>query len=254
MNRPKLGLIGLIHEEAKQDFWGTMQRVAEIGYEGIEGAGALLQGDAKANVRRFHELGLQVATHSASLDQLRTDLDNVIAEALTLETPHVTVWWAPCGSREQLLRDTELYNAAGARLAAEGLKLCYHNHDHEFKTTFNGLYALDILAEHTDPKALYFRMDVAWITLGGADPAHILRKMAGRVPAIHLKDVYGTEEVGQWTAVGTGIVNIRESILAAVEIGGVEWMTVEQDQLRNLTAFETVLVSYLNLKEAGLLS
>ncbi len=252
MNRPKLGLIGLIKEEADKDFWGTMQRVAEIGYEGIEGAGELLQGDVKANVRRFHELGLQVATHSASPDQLRNDLDKVIAEALSLETSHVTLWWAPCNSKEELLRDAELYNAAGARLAAEGLKLCYHNHDHEFKTTFNGLYALDILAEHTDPKSLYFRMDVAWITVGGADPAHILRKMAGRVPAIHIKDVYGTDVVGKWTAVGTGIVSIHDSIRAACEIGGVEWMTVEQDQLRNLSAFETVLVSYLNLKEAGL--
>jgi sugar phosphate isomerase/epimerase len=253
MTKPKLGLIGLIHEEAKQDFWGTMQRVAEIGYQGIEGAPQLLQGDVKANVKRFHQLGLQVATHSASLDQLRNDLDQVIADSLALETSHVTVWWATCNSRDEVLRDAEFYNATGARLAAEGLKLCFHNHDHEFKKTYNGLYALDILAEYTDPKSLYFRLDIAWITLGGADPAHILRKMAGRVPAIHIKDVYGTDEIGKWTAVGTGIVNIKDSIRTAFEIGSVEWMTVEQDKLRNLTPFETVTVSYLNLKETGLL-
>jgi len=253
MTRPKLGLIGLVREEAKQDFWGTMQRVAEIGYEGIEGPAALLEGDVKVNVARFHELGLQVATHSAGKDQLQSDLDAVIRDALALQTKDVTVWWATADSRDELLRDAELYNAAGARLAAEGLRLCYHNHAHEFQKTYNGLYALDILAEHTDPKALYFRLDVAWITLGGADPAHILRKMAGRVPAIHLKDVYGTDEIGKWTAIGTGVVDIKGSIEAAREIGSIEWMTVEQDQLRNLTAFETVLVSYLNLKEKGLL-
>lgn len=253
MTKPKLGLIGLIHEEAKQDFWGTMKRVADIGYQGIEGAAHLLQGDVKANVRRFHELGLQVATHSVGLDQLRNNLDQVIAESHLLETTHVTVWWTRCSSRDEVLRDAELYNAAGARMAAEGLKLCYHNHDHEFKNTFNGLYALDILAEYTDPKSLYFRLDIAWITLGGADPAHILRKMAGRVPAIHIKDVYGTDEIGKWTAVGTGVVNIGDSIRTASAIGGVEWMTVEQDKLRNLTPFETVTASYLNLKEAGLI-
>ena len=54
--------------------------------------------------------------------------------------------------------------------------------------------------------------------------------MAGRVPAIPVKDVYGTDEIGKWTAVGTGVVNIKESIAAAKEIG-VEWMTVEQDRL-----------------------
>ncbi|WP_274365585.1 sugar phosphate isomerase/epimerase family protein [Paenibacillus thermotolerans] len=255
MAKPKLGLIGIVHEDAKQDFWGTMRRVAEIGYEGIEGVPAdLLTGDVKANVARFHDLGLQVVTHSINKEQLRDEklLDQVIREALSVGTKDVTFWWDVVDSREQLLRDAELYNAAGARMAAEGLRFCYHNHAHEFQKTFNGLYSLDILAEHTDPKSLYFRLDVAWITLGGAQPAHILRKMAGRVPAIHLKDVYGTDEIGKWTAVGTGVVDIAGSIEAAEEIG-VEWMTVEQDQLRNLTGLETALVSYLNLKEKGLL-
>jgi len=256
MARPKLGLIGIVREESKQDFWGTMQRVAEIGYEGIEAPAALLEGDVKANVARFHALGLQAATHSISKDHLAQDaeVERVIREAHALETKDVTMWWALADSREQLLRDAELYQRTGERFAAEGLRLCYHNHAHEFQKTYNALYALDILAEHTDPAALYFRMDVAWITLGGADPAHILRKMAGRVPAIHIKDVYGTDEIGKWTAVGTGVVDIEGSIAAAVEIGGVEWMTVEQDQLRNLTGLETALVSYLNLKEKGLLS
>ena len=254
MTNPKLGLIGIVHEDAKKDFWGTMEKVAAIGYRGIEGAAELLDGDVKANVARFHELGLQVATHSVNKEQLRNEkeLDQVIRQALSLHTKDVTFWWDVADSREQLLRDAELYNATGARMASEGLRFCYHNHAHEFQKTFNGVYALDILAEHTDPKALYFRMDVAWITLGGADPAHILRKMAGRVPAIHLKDVYDTDEIGKWTAVGTGVVKIKESIEAAREIG-VEWMTVEQDQLRNLSGYETALVSYLNLKEKGLL-
>jgi Sugar phosphate isomerases/epimerases len=254
MTRPKLGLIGIIHEEAKRDFWGTMERVAAIGYEGIEGGAKLLEDDAKANVARFRSLGLEVATHSVNRDQLADakELDRIIREAQLLETKDVTLWWAPADSREQLLRDAELYNAAGARLAAEGLRFCYHNHAHEFRTTFNGVYALDILAEHTDPQAVHFRLDVAWITLGGADPAHILRKMAGRVPAIHLKDVYGTDEIGKWTALGTGVVDIRGSIEAAREIGA-EWMTVEQDQLRHLSGLDTAWFSYMYLKESALI-
>lgn len=254
MTRPKLAIIGVVNEEAKQNYWGTMQRLAEIGYQGVEGCGELLSGDVKSNVARFHDLGLQVVTHSINKEQLRDEklLEQVIREAQALQTKDVTFWWDVVESREQLLRDAELYNAAGARMKAEGLRFCYHNHAHEFQNVFNGLYSLDILAEHTDPAHLYFRMDVAWITLGGADPAHILRKMAGRVPAIHVKDVYGTDEVGKWTAVGTGVINIKASIEAATDIG-VEWMSVEQDQLRNLTGIETATVSYLNLKEMGLL-
>jgi len=252
MGNIKLGLIGILRDELKNDFWGTMEKVAAIGYQGIEGGTeALLEGDVEANLTRFNNLGLEVITYSASREQLENELEAVIANAKALKAPHVSIWWAPCTTREEVLRDAETYNAAGKRLAAEGLKLCYHNHDHEFKRNFNGLNAIDLLAEYTDPGALYFELDVAWITLGGADPVHILKKMAGRVPAIHIKDVYGIDEIGKWTAVGTGVVNIADSIRTAEEMG-VKWMVVEQDQLRNLSPIETVTVSYLNLKEKGL--
>jgi len=251
MAKARIGLIGIVGAEAKEDFWGTMRRVAEIGYQGIEGAAQLLQGDVAANLRRFHELGLQMLATSASREKLRDGLDQVLAEAKALQSPRVSVWWGPCESRDAVLRDAELYNAAGARLAAEGVKLCYHNHEHEFRTTFDGLCALDVLAEHTDPKAVWFELDIAWITFGGEDPARVLRRMARRVPAIHVKDLWSLEERGRFTAVGTGVVKIREAVQAAIETG-VEWVVIEQDTLRNLTAFETITVSLLNLKEAGL--
>ncbi len=252
MAKAKIGLIGIIGEEAKKDYWGAMAKVAEIGYRGIEGAGQLLEGDVEANLKRFHGLGLQVLAVSANRDRLRDDLDRIIANARALQAPRVCVWWGPCDTKESLLRDAEIYNASGAKLASEGLKLCYHNHAHEFRTWFNGVYALDILAEHTDPEAVFFELDIAWVTFGGEDPVKVLQRMAGRVPAIHVKDVcaVGTEEA-QFTAVGTGVVKIQESVQAAIDTG-VEWVVVEQDRLRNLTAFETLTVSYLNLKEAGL--
>lgn len=251
MGNLKLGLIGIVEEEARRDFWGTMQRVANANYLGVEGAEQLLEGDVPTNVKKFHELGLRVLTVSASREQLRDDLDNVVRRAKALESSRVSVWWGPCDSKEQLLRDADLYDVAGEKLASEGLKLCYHNHDHEFRTAFNGVCAFDILAENTHPQHLYFEVDIAWVTFGGADPLHVLRKMNGRVPAIHVKDLVDLSAPAQFTAVGTGIVNIYDSIRTAME-SCVEWMVIEQDRLRHLSAFETITVSYLNLKEAGL--
>ncbi|SFT02556.1 sugar phosphate isomerase/epimerase [Paenibacillus sp. BC26] len=252
MTSPKLGLIGIMHEEMKADLWGTLRGIADVGYKGIEGAELLLPGDTAENVRRFQDLGLHAITLSASRETLRGELDTIIANAKAVQTSHVSVWWGPCNSKEELLQDAELYNAAGARLAEEGIKLCYHNHEHEFLTSFNGVSAMDILVEYTDPKSVFFEMDIAWITMGKADPVQVLRRMAGRVPSIHIKDVFSTSEKGLWTAVGTGVVNISDSIRAAREIG-VDWMVVEQDNLRNLTPMETITASYLNLKEAGLI-
>jgi len=250
MGKAKIGLIGLVGEEAKADFWATMENVARIGYQGIEGAAELLEGDAAANVRRFREMGLEVLTIGAKRERLREQIDAIIAEAKALETSRVTVWHGPCESKESLLEHAGLYNEAGRRLAAEGIRLCYHNHDHEFRTTFNGLYALDVLAEHTDPEALSFELDIAWATFGGADPVAALKRMAGRVPAVHVKDLYDLEQRGKFTAVGTGVVRVRESVEVAIETG-VPWLVVEQDRLRNLTSWETLSLSYLYLKECG---
>lgn len=251
MAKAKIGLIGLVGDEAKRDFWGTMKRVAEIGYRGIEGGGQLLQGDVKENLKRFHDLGLQVLAVSAKREALRDNLDRIIADAKALEAPRVACWWGPCESKDELLRDAELYNRAGAQLAGEGLKFCYHNHDHEFRKAFDGLYGLDVLVANTDPKSVYFEIDIAWVTFGGECPVNVLKRLAGRVPAIHVKDLWSLEERGCFTAVGTGVVKIREAVRAAIETG-VEWAVVEQDKLRNLSAFETITISLLNLREAGL--
>jgi len=248
----KIGLIGIVGEEAKQDFWGTMERVARVGYQGIEGAeGSLLSGNVEENLARFNGLGLQLLTVSASREQLRDDFDSVLQRAVAVKSPRVSVWWSPADTKDGLLRDAELYNTAGAKFAAEGIKLCYHNHHQEFRNVFDGVYALDLLALNTDPKALYFNIDIAWVTFGGEDPVRVLKRLAGRVPAIHVKDIVGLGDPIEFTAVGTGIVKTQESVRAAQETG-VDWMIVEQDRLRNLTAIETITISYLYLKEAGL--
>lgn len=253
MSKIKVGLIGLIAEELKRDYWGTMAKVAAIGYRGLEqtGMAELLAGDRAANLKRLHELGLRVVTVGAKREDLQGDLDRLIADAMALQAAHITVWWSACGNREEVLRDAELYNRAGAKITAAGLKLCYHNHEQEFRNIFNGVYALDMLAEHTDPQCLYFNVDIAWVTFGGEDPCRVLRRLAGRVSVIHVKDLYDLSERGKFTAVGTGVVPVKEAVQTAIETG-VEWAVIEQDKLRYLSALDTITVSYLNLKEAGL--
>ena len=114
----------------------------------------------------------------------------------------------------------------------------------------DGENALDILANNTDPANLYFTIDVGWVTMGGADPAAVLHQLAGRVPTIHVKDFYDITERNSFTALGTGIVDFNSALTAAQDTG-VEWAVVEQDRLRNLSAWDTVITSYLNLKERG---
>lgn len=252
MHKAKLGLIGIVGEEARRDLWNTMERVAQMGYEGIEGGEMLLEGDTDANLRRFHELGLQVLTASVGREQLDGDLSELIRKARTMETSRATVWWAPCDSRESVLREAQRLGTAGARLASEGITLCYHHHEHEILNVFGGVRALDLLAANTEASAVKFVIDIAWAAFGGENPARLIRQMQGRVASVHLKDLARLDERGHFTSLGTGVVDVRAGVQAAHETG-VEWMVVEQDTLRNLDAMDTVRLSSLYLREAGLL-
>lgn len=252
MDAMNIGLIGILGEEHKSDLWGTLERVADLGYRGIEGCEFLLDGDVADNLKRFRDLGLQPLTVSSSLTDLEENLDEIRRKAQALESPKVSMWWAPCKTREELNDVTDTLNQAGRILIQDGVRLCYHNHDQEFRNCFNGAAAMDILADQTDPESVFFELDIAWIAIGGADPCTILNRFAGRVPCIHIKDVIeAPTREPQWTAVGTGAVPIEKAVCTALALG-IEWGVIEQDKLRNLSGLETATVSILNLKERGL--
>lgn len=251
---PKIGIIGLGGEELKKDLWGTLQEFAEIGYKGIEGSRQMMDGNPKENIEKLNSIGLQVITTTADKDMMENNIESLIKTAKAVKASHATIWYGPADSKKQLIEDAKIYNKAGEILAEEGIKLCYHNHDHEFNTSFNGVRAIDILAEYTNPDYVYFEIDCAWVTYGGCDPVECLKRMKGRVPAIHIKDLKGIDYPDRksvvFSAVGTGIVKVKETVQMAIDTG-VEWIVVEQDRLRNLTAMETLTASYLNLKEMG---
>lgn len=250
--KANVGLIpGIIGDEIKQDLWGTIEKVAAIGYKGIEGGGQLAEGDLAENRKRLEDLGLRFVTLSGRREALEENLDQIIRTAQALGAEHITEWWRPCESKEQVLQDAAFFNEVGAKISAAGLKLCYHNHDHEFKTVFDGQRCLDILIENTEPGNVFIELDVAWVTYGGEDPVEYLAQHGSRIPVIHLKDIADINERGQFTAVGTGCVKVKESVEAALAVG-VKWVIVEQDRPNNLTPMESITASYLNIKELGL--
>jgi len=247
----KIGLIpGIISREIEADLFGTFERLAALGYHGVEGA-CVLAGDAAANRRRREALGLQALAVGVKHHELEDRLDPALADAAAAGAGHVIVYWGPCESKDQLLADAERYNRAGEKAADAGRKLCYHNHDHEWRTVFDGRPALSWLLEHTDPRYVHFELDVGWVLYGGADPVEVLCTHADRIALVHLKDVADLSERGTFTAVGTGVLDVRGVIEAGLA-GGIEWFVVEQDRPHRLSGWQSVTASILNLRELGL--
>ncbi|MFO8007212.1 MAG: sugar phosphate isomerase/epimerase [Candidatus Brocadiia bacterium] len=256
---PKIGLIGIVGDEIKKDPWGTLRRVADIGYQGIESPARIAERvelPREEFRQKLGEMGLEaVAQGGVFLPGDDEKVESAIEAADAMDADYIVTYWGPCESREQLLEQAEFLDAAGARCREAGLTLCYHNHNHEF-ATFDGDYGLDVLLGNTHPDNVQCELDVAWVTYGGADPAQMIRRYAGRCPILHVKDfasvpdggATGNDERGEhdFTEVGTGVVDIPAVVDAALDCD-VRWLVVEQDRMRDLPPMESIRVSYQNL-------
>jgi sugar phosphate isomerase/epimerase len=217
-----------IRELTALDLRGALQKVAALGYEGVEiaGTGGRSADDMKG---LLDSCSLRPAGNHVGLDQLETDIEAVADYNLTLGCPYVVVPYLADDRRTSAAdwqRVAASLTEAAERLQPHGLKLAYHNHSFEF-ARFDGRAGLDILYSEAPADKVYAEVDTYWVQHGGRDPAEFIASMPGRCPLIHLKDM-AAGEGQEFCEVGHGILD-WERIFRACEVGGAEWYIVEQD-------------------------
>lgn len=235
-----------LREESEKDFAGTLKKVAELGFDGVEFAG--YGGLSAAEVRTLlNELGLKAASSHVPLDELKTNLSQVIEFQKEIGSKYVV---CPYLLPEQ--RNEEEYKAliavldkAGETCRREGITLCYHNHDFELERLSDGQMALEAILDHTQAENVKAEFDVYWLTKAGERPIDWIRRYNGRTPLVHLKDMT-TDDEQFFAELGTGGVNLDE-VLSAGEEANVEWWIVEQDMSRK-TPLESIEISINYLK------
>ena len=136
-----------------------------------------------------------------------------------------------------------------ARLAEGGLVFGYHNHSFELEK-FGDRTGLQILYEDSDPKYFTAEIDTYWVQHGGGDPIAWIKKLSGRIPLLHLKDMTMKGSQQLMAEIGEGNLN-WQGILPAAKEAGVIWYIVEQDTCQR-DPFESLAISLRNLKEMGL--
>ncbi|MBR2263973.1 MAG: sugar phosphate isomerase/epimerase [Firmicutes bacterium] len=166
-----------------QDFRGTMKRIAEVGYDGVEFA-AGYGGLTPAELKTFlDDIGLKAISTHVGLDKALENIEfmtAVGAQYLICPSAHMP-------DKESTLAVARKLNEIGAQCKAAGLKFGYHNHTQEFNE-FDGKYCLDILMENTDPESVIMELDVGWASCAGINVIDYINKHAGRVELIHAKE------------------------------------------------------------------
>lgn len=238
-----------VRDELAKDFAGTVRKVAQMGYAGVELAGT---GGLSAEALRdlLAETKLKPVGSHVGLNVFQQDLEGVIAFYKTVGAPFVGVPALPGELRNPagFRQVAATLNKIGAALQQAGLTLYYHNHAFEFDVV-DGVRGMDILLNETDPNLVKFECDVYWVQYAGENPAALIQAHAGRFPLIHLKDMAVNGDKRTFAEVGEGILDFP-SIFAASESQGVAWYIVEQDTCAR-PSLESAQLSLENLKKWG---
>lgn len=256
-----------VRDDMAADFEGTVKKVKELGYDGVEFAG--LYGKTAEEVKEIckkYEI-IPISAHVPFIDmienpQLLKDYAEIGCKYVVI--PYITKEYQPGNEKF-----SEVISGAmmlGEKAKELGMKLAYHNHDFEFRK-IDGEYALDILYSQVPADILETQLDTCWVNVGGEDPVKYIEKYNGRVSILHLKDFSGGKSENMYALIGIdddkkkdikgnfefrplgkGVQNFP-AILSAAEKCGTEWIVVEQDSpSMALTAMECAEESINYLK------
>jgi sugar phosphate isomerase/epimerase len=211
-----------LREAAKTNFPFVLESLAKQGYDGVEFAG--LHGNSPDQLRKvLDRVGLVASSaHGAVFDV--TKWDEVKRDADALGYKHLVGGFGENDFKsEEAIRAAAIkVNRAVDHFVPMGYTVGIHNHWWEYDAPNKGDLLLSLC-----PKA-HPQFDVYWVTSGGADPVGYIRRYAGRVKLIHIKDGPLDREKAM-TAVGKGKVDIKGVVGAALE-SKVEWGIVELDR------------------------
>ena len=217
-----------VRDECAKDFPGTLKKVADMGYEGVEFAG-FYDYSAEDLRKILDKLGLKVAGSHTPYEQLLGDkFEQTVAFNKTLGNKFLIVPWLPdeyLGSLEGCKKAAALLNEISDKLAAHGMVTGYHNHFVEF-TAANGQVPWEVIFDNTKP-AVIMQADTGNALKGGCDITKYIKKYAGRSRTVHIKEYTPKNPAA---IIGEGDVNWKSIFKACETVGGTEWYIVEQEQ------------------------
>jgi sugar phosphate isomerase/epimerase len=255
MTTARIGLqLYTLRDNLAADFEGTIRQVAALGYQGVEFAGYYDR--SAADVRALlDELGLKTIGSHVSLVRLKEDLQGEIDYLKTIGGDVlICPYLQPSDySDEQAWKDTFAHlQHAGEEARKQGLKFAYHNHAFEFETQVNGEFAFDALYNATKPEDVLVELDVCWVQFAGQDPLAYIRKYAGRLELLHLKD-FTKDADGKLVTLELGLGDVAlQSVIAEANQAGVSWLIVEQDHCQK-PPLESITNSMAWLKSNGVI-
>lgn len=254
-----------VRDAMEHDPKGTLAKVAQIGYNSLEGAtytgsqkfygmdAKTFAAALKANGQTMRSCHYRLGEDTTGFDggmkgTILNDWKKAVDDAAALGIKYMVCAWLSPKERQGLDHYKKLaadFNKAAATCKAGGLQFCYHNHDFEFDQQ-DGKYPYDVLLDETDPTLVKMEMDLYWVNKAKQDPIKLFEKHPGRFPLWHLKDMDATPEHA-FTEVGNGTIDFKK-IFAHAQKAGMKYFFVEQDKCPG-SPFDSITKSISYIKK-----
>ena len=245
-NKKYIGLqLYTVRDAMAHDPAGTLAKVAQIGYNSVEGAtytgdekfygmdtktfSKLLKDNGLIMPSSHYRLGEEKMNGQDTQGTLMHDWQKAVDDASEIGLKYMVCAWlsnSERGNLDHFIKVAGELNKAGEVCKKSGIQLVYHNHDFEFIKE-GDKYPYDAIMSHTDENLVKMEMDIYWLAKAKQDPIALINQYPGRYPMWHIKDMNNKPDQ-MFTEVGNGIIDFK-AIFKHANKAGLKYYFVEQD-------------------------
>lgn len=232
-----------VRNECKVDFPGTIEKVAKIGFRGVEFAG-YWERSARDIRKMIDDNGLVTCGTHTPFAALQPDkLEATIEFNQVIGNKFVICPSMSGKTRADWLDRARMFNDLADKLRPHGMWIGYHAHAHDFQKV-EGEAAWDIFFGNTKPEVI-MQLDTSNCCEGGADPVAVLNKYPGRTRSIHIKP----NGAGPEAVIGEDKINWPGVFEFCETKGNTQWYVVEHESSKEPIA--TLQRTFDALKRLG---
>jgi sugar phosphate isomerase/epimerase len=217
-----------VRNDFAKDVPGALAGIKKIGYEGVEFAGYANYGNNAAGLRKLlDDNGLR-----ACGSHIQGGLPALQGDGFARETEFnkilgndkLIIASGNARTVDDWSRFADGFSALAEKLKPFQMRIGYHNHTGEFLPV-DGQIPEYIFFDKASPD-VFVQLDIGHCAHGGGDPVAVIKKYAGRLLSVHVKDwvpATGSDIVGE------GIVKWDEVLAACAGAPSLQWYNIEEE-------------------------
>jgi sugar phosphate isomerase/epimerase len=217
-----------VRNDFAKDVPGVLAGIRKIGYEGVEFAGYANYGNNAAGLRKLlDDNGLK-----ACGSHIQGGLPALQGDGFARETEfnkiigndRLIIASGNARTVDDWSRFADSFSALAEKLKPLQMRIGYHNHTGEFSPV-DGRIPEYIFFDKASPD-VFVQLDIGHCAHGGGDPVAVIKKYAGRLVSLHVKD---WDPATGGDIVGEGIVQWDEVLAACARAPSLQWYNIEEE-------------------------